>query len=179
MENQDFTALFDKINHISLNYDDLLKCFIEYAQANDDLLIQFKVLDKSKLDFLMSYPEFLESAVLSARQSVVLAMLSLTIENNFLDSHFNQLCLNCNCQSSKKYYLTEALSEMSKNMGENESLDFAILSQECLEFFIHFEREIFSKILSKNKDIVEFTEVSIKLIAARRQIFLNLIEGKI
>ena len=186
MENQDLSDLFNKINHISLNYDDLLAYFTQYlAQNRERLFANYKAFTYPALEAFMNYPEFLESAVLSARQSVVLAMLALTLEAKFEEEQFNQLCLNCNCQAPKDYYINETLVEIEKILQKPADslpflqLDYVMIAQECRHFFSNFEKETFSKLLSKNKDTLSYTGLTSAIIDKRKELFFNLVDNRI
>lgn len=207
MENQDFTEFFNEINHISLNYNDLLNCFLEYIEENHTkitassvgITVFNQISAQQELDFLaffLEFPSFLEAATLSARQAVVLGILTITLENKFLAPEFEEMCRTCHCQGNKQYFLEQTWAAIEKQAQTPTELNpsfrelFSIfakltaedkvkISAEFLKLFTAFEKESYSKILSKNKDLATHTGLSKRTIDHRQQIFQSLLDNQL
>lgn len=163
--------LFQEINHISLNHTDLLDSFLEHTQRQNSYE-DLSILDNAKINALLEYQDFIEAAVISARQAVVLSMLCLSLDKTTTDIEFTTMCEECSNIAGNKFLVNAVIKKISSIV----QMDFLKFEKECCLFFKNFEKEIFSTILSKNKDMLHHTMVSKKMINHRKDIYFNILE---
>lgn len=170
-EMQRVDEFFQEINHISLNHTDLLDTFLEHVQRKNSYE-DLSLLDNAKINALLEYQDFIEAAVISARQAVVLSMLCLSLDTTTTDKEFTTMCEECSNIAGSKFLVNTVVQKISSIV----QIDFSKFEKECCTFFKNFEKEIFSTILSKNKDMLHHTMVSKKMISNRKDIYFNILE---
>lgn len=166
--------MFEDINHISLTESDLLETFLEYMKK-DSSYSDLKILNSYQVDGLLEYQDFMQAAIISCRQAVILAMLSLSLEKAITTQEFSKMCEECSNIAGSKFLIKSCLKQLKDSIPD---LAFATndFEGEIKQFFKSFEREIFSNILSRNKDLIEYTKLSHKLINERKALYFDLLE---
>jgi hypothetical protein len=145
--------LIDSINHISLNHNDLLGAALEFAE----IYFKDKPTQSKKFDHFWGNGEFIELAVLSVREGVVLAMQAVTLDSNIpFDSIING-CINVDNQ---KYYV----KKISTNPIEHTLIN---------EFFNALRRDVFERIFRGNVTMQEFTQLSNEVLEQRYNLFMQ------
>lgn len=152
-QNKRLEDLIEAINHISLNQEDLLGACLEFSD------LYFKKDEKSKNEFdkFWGNPDFIEQACMSAREAVVLALHSITLEESIEFSLIIDGCINREAQ------------EYNNNKISNEEKEHKILNN----FFKLLRKEIFSRIFSQNKSLQKATEIPKALLNKRYQVFMD------
>lgn len=154
--NKKLEDLIEAINHISLNQEDLLGACLEFSD------LYFKKDEKSKNEFdrFWGNPDFIEQACMSAREAVVLALHSITLEEDIDFALVIDGCLN-----------KEAQNYNNKKISQEEK-DHKVLN----DFYSSLRKEIFSRIFSQNKKLQKATELSKNLLNKRYQVFMDKIK---
>lgn len=148
-------------------------------QLRHHVLRDFKFLTPHTLEALLEIPDFLQAAVLCARQSMILSVLSLSLSKGFTAEQFEQMCQNCNAQGSKQYYLQKTIDAINKALVNNSAPAMSEqyiknLLQDCNQMLTSFEKEVYTKTLWSNKDSYKHTELNKAIVESRKDIFFNL-----
>lgn len=145
--------LIDSINHISLNHNDLLGAALEFS----DIYFKDKPAQSKKFDKLWGNGEFIEQAVLSVREGVVLAMQAVTLDETISFESIINGCINV---ENQKYYV----KSISTNPIEHTQVN---------DFFTALRRDVFERIFNANITMQEFTQLSDEVLKQRHALFMQ------
>lgn len=167
-QNESYLDLFNEINHISLNHGDLFETFEEYK--NRDVYVNYKILNKHLINALLNYNTVVELCVISCRESVMFGMLTITLAEELNDKVFSDMYKECTNLNLKNDLLNQSIENLKKL---NIPLSVNELKSEFLDFIKNFQKEIYSTILSKNKDILSYTKLNKHILNNRKEIYFN------
>ena len=125
------------------------------------------------MDTLLNYPEVIEYCVMSCREAVMFGMLSITLDSTINEDDYKLMYIDCLNISAKKTLLNKVIKEL-ENLKLNISLN--LLEKEYINFMKNFEKEIYSIIVSKNKDIIKYTKLNKLVIQNRKNSYFEYIE---
>lgn len=153
MINKNLENLIDGINHISLNHEDLMDTVLDFAK----LYCKNNPSDAAVIDKFFIYGTFLDQAVMAARESIVLAMNAITLDENI---DFNLLIERCvNLEHQRQAEEDICADDETK-----------LLMQQFLK---GLRTELFSRLYSQNKEFVRFTKINKSVLEKRFDLFMN------
>lgn len=126
--------IIDAINNISLAHHDLMEALLDFSN------IYFKrEHNPEDLDKWLKNEFFLEQALMSTRESVVLAIQAIALDANI---NFHEILSGCTNNEALIY-----------NIAKIEETDSTINIADVKLFLIELKKEIFSRIYSQNKEM--------------------------
>lgn len=153
MENQNLVEMVDAINHISLNQKDLMDAVLKFSKNYN----KNNPKDELLLDRFFSNSVFLEQSIITARESIVVAMCAITLEEKI---DFNIVVENCINIEWQKF------AEKEVCLDED-----AILLMNT--FLSELRKELFSQLYSRNKDFQNITKISKTILKNRYEYFMS------
>lgn len=175
MENLDLN-IFNSLKELSLNNDDINDAFIEYISRNDTidksyiykkrLFKNFIFLNEFLFDDFWAFNEFSELINITTKESVFLATLAISLDNNIDDEQFLNICNSINFHNEKKELIDNLFTKISIPKS-----NFLIFKKEVFIFFNSFEEHVFSSIISKNKEFCNLIENNVY--SNRKEVFIN------
>ncbi len=153
MENNNLVKLINAINHISLNHEDLMEAVLEFSK----LYAKNNKADEKIIDAFFGNNIFVEQSLMSARESVVLAMNAITLEK---DIPFERIIEGCiNIESQREAEVEICADEDTKLVMK--------------KFLSELRKELFSRVYSKNKNFNQVANLPKALVQKRYELFMN------
>ena len=150
---EDFIELVDSINHISLNYEDLMSICLEYSA----IYFKNKQEEMQAFDKFWANRPFLDQATLAAREGVVMGMQAITLREDIPFESVLNRCVHIEMQR-------HAETQMSDNPHEIQAIR---------EFLSSLRKELFSRTFSQNKSLQKVSKLSRDLLDKRYQLFMS------
>lgn len=153
MLNKNLENLIDGINHISLNHEDLMDTVLDFSK----LYCKQNPNDAAVIDRFFVYGTFIDHSLMAARESVVLAMNAITLDEGIDFKAVIDGCVNIASQR-----------QAEEDICADE--DTKLLMKEFLK---ELRKELFSRLYSQNKDFDRFSKISKSVLQNRYDLFMN------
>lgn len=153
MVNQNLTNLIDGINHISLNHEDLLDAVLDFST----LYSKNNPQDALIIDKFFIYGTFVDQSLMAARESIVLAMNAITLDEKINFKNVIDECVNL-----------ESQRDVEESICADEDTKKAMS-----EFLKELRKELFSRIYSQNKDFDRFSKLQKNILKQRYDMFMS------
>jgi len=152
MKNDNLTRLIDAINHISLNNEDLMDSVLNFSK----IYCKNNPKDALLIDKFFAYNQFLNQAVMSAREAIVLAMNSITLDEQINFKEVMTGCINIDAQrfAEDEVCLDDATKKVMR------------------DFLKELRKELFSRLYSQNKDFYKVSKISKEILQQRFNQFM-------
>ncbi len=153
MINQNLENLIDGINHISLNYEDLMESVLEFSK----LYIKNNPKDALLIDKFFVYGTFLDQSAMAAREAIVLALNAITMSEEI---DFKDIIKGCvNLENQRQAEDDVCADEDTKLVMKN--------------FLKELRKELFSRLYSQNKEFDRYSKISKTVLKNRFDLFMS------
>lgn len=153
MLNKNLENLIDGINHISLNHEDLMETVLDFAK----LYCKNNPKDAILIDRFFIYGTFIDQSVMAARESVVLAMNAITLDEQIDFKAVIDGCINIENQR-------QAEEDVCADS------DTKLVMQQFLK---ELRKELFSRLYSQNKEFDRYSKINKSVLQNRFDLFMN------
>ncbi len=153
MDVQKLENLADSINKINLNAEDLMESVLDYV----NIYIKENAQDAKQIDLFLDSPDFKRQTMSAARESVVLSMSAIALDDSVpFEKLFNR-CIDLNSQK-----------ELAEILCENEEQ-----KELMFKFLRNLRKEMFSRVYSRNKHFNAVAMINPDLLKFRFESFMG------
>ena len=153
MLNKNLENLIDGINHISLNHEDLMETVLDFAKLH----CKNNPQDAALIDKFFVYGTFIDQSVMAARESIVLAMNAITLDEQIDFKAIIDGCINIE----------------SQRQAEEDICADAETKLVMKKFLKELRKELFSRLYSQNKEFDRYSKINKSVLKNRFDLFMT------
>jgi hypothetical protein len=164
--------IIEALNGIKLNHPELVGIATDFSSIHfKNRVVEAQVFDKFWGEGL-----FINHAAEVVRESIVLAMSSLTLSKNIkFDMIFSE-CIDMDQENKVVNKLVELFAERSSAVGEDLFLEKEEHKNLLKDFFYSLRSEVFMRIFVQNRDLQKTTKIPKEELKERQELFFQYIK---